>query len=364
MEPSELVSSAASGSYELMQTENDDILSEGCSEDTLNLVEDAILRTLKKHSGKTPEWHLEESKKVGGTRLRRRSINAREEEQESAVSKSSQAKSSNPEDMEMVANVLEQVRDLRRNQRQGSRKPKGASPPEVEDVPGPTRRRGREKKLSSSSEELRMTLEAATMAAKAAADAAEAAAVSVAKNTEIIEFIVNSMNTSKKQRKSNRVTASDEKAIVKSNEITHWILGFTAITTIAWRFGVVKVAKRVSSKLNDPLGYVGGLIGNNDDSSNETSVEKAAEKGNLLDRFPHIDMPEFLLKDPDHETNSKEKKDKKTKAEEKTTENNETKTEEASFFSKSAAAVDVKTKDVEKTAFSFANLFQIKSNKT
>lgn len=127
---------------------------------------------------------------------------------------------------------------------------------------------------------------------------------------------------------------------------------------------MVKVAKRVSSKFSDPLGYVGGLIGNNDDSADETSVEKAAEKGNLLDRFPHIDMPEFLLKDPDHKTNSKEKKDKKTKAEEKATENNETKTEEASFFSKSAAvAVDVKTKDVEKTAFSFANLLQIEPNK-
>ena len=62
-----------------------------CSEDTLNLVEDAILRMLKKHPGKTPERHLEESKKVGRARLTGRSMNAREEHQ-SAVSKSTQAK--------------------------------------------------------------------------------------------------------------------------------------------------------------------------------------------------------------------------------------------------------------------------------
>ena len=50
--------------------------------------------------------------------------------------------------------------------------------------------------------------------------------------------------------------------------------------------------------------------------------------------------------------------------EEKATENNETKTKETSFFSKSAAAVDVKTKEVEENAFKFANLIQIKPNKT
>ncbi|KAG0622900.1 hypothetical protein M758_3G132700 [Ceratodon purpureus] len=357
MERSELMSSAASGSYGLTQTENDDTLSEGCSENTLNLVEGAILRTLKKHSSHVPE---QESKRAGGTRLRGRFNNAADEEQESAISeRTPPAKSSNPEDMELLANLLEQVHDLRRNQRQGSRKPKETPPHEAQDILKPARRRGREKKSYSSSEELRMTLEAATMAAKAAADAAEAAAVSVARNTEAIEFIVNSMKSSKKRRKSKSVAASDEKkAIVKSNQRTHWILGFMAITTIAWRFGVAKVAKRISSKLNDPLGYVGGLIGNNEDSSNEKPVEKPAEKGNLLDKLPHIDVPEFLPNVSDHKTNGKEKKVKETK------QTKETKGKETSFFSKSAAAVDVKTKEVEKTAFSFARFLQIKPKET
>lgn len=103
------MSSAASGSYGLTQTENDDTLSEGCSGDTLNLVEDAILRTLKKHSSHTPERDLDELR-AGRTRLRGRSNNARDEEEQSAVSESAPpAKSSNPQDMKLLANLLEQV---------------------------------------------------------------------------------------------------------------------------------------------------------------------------------------------------------------------------------------------------------------
>lgn len=251
--------------------------------------------------------------------------------------------------------VVIQVHALRRSQRQGSRRHEETPPPEAQDILKPARRRGREKKSSSSNEELRMTLEAAAMAAKAAADAAEAAATSVARNTEAIEFVVNSMQSSKKRRESKSAAASDEKkAIVKSNQTTHWILGLMAISSIAWRFGVVKVAKRISSKLNDPIGYVGGLIGNNDSPTKE-DLEKPSEKGNFLDKLPHIDFPEFLPNDADHKTNDKETNAKETK---------ETKAKVTSMFSKSAAAVDVKAKEVEKTAFSFVNLLQTKSNKT
>jgi hypothetical protein len=220
-----------------------------------------------------------------------------------------------------------------------------------QEILGPVRRHGREKKPFSSSEELRMALEAATTAAKAAAEAAEAAAVSVARNAEAVEFIVNSMKSSKKRRESK--SADEQKAIVKSNQRTHWILGVMAVTTIAWRFGVVKVVKRVTSKLKDPLGYIGGLIGNEDESPNE--AQKPAEKANFLDKLPHphIDMPEFICNDSDHKTDGKETKAK------------ESKDKETSFLSKSAAAAEVKSKEVEeKSAFSFAKLLQIEPKKS
>jgi hypothetical protein len=126
-----------------------------------------------------------------------------------------------------------------------------------------------------------------------------------------------------------------------------------AVTTIAWRFGVVKVVKRVTSKLKDPLGYIGGLIGNEDESPNE--AQKPAEKANFLDKLPHphIDMPEFICNDSDHKTDGKETKAK------------ESKDKETSFLSKSAAAAEVKSKEVEeKSAFSFAKLLQIEPKKS
>lgn len=240
---------------------------------------------------------------------------------------------------------------MRRNQRQGSRRPKEALPTEVQDIHKPAkgsdRRRGKEKKSSSSStEELRMTLEAAAMAAKAAADAAEAAAVAVARNTEAIDSIVKSMKSSKKTKKAKKAIAFDE----KNAQLTHWILGFMAVTTIAWRFGVVKVVKQVTSKLNDPLGYVGKLVGGNDEPPKEKPAEKSSEKGSFFEKLSHVDLPSILPSDSDL-------KDTKSAAE-KTG-------KETSLLAKSAAAVDVKTKEAgkqaEKTAFSFGNLLQVKS---
>lgn len=117
MERSEVVSSAASVSDGATQTENDDTLSEARSseEDTLNLVEGAILRTLKRyssqqHDGSSPERHSENAKRVEGSRPRGRFNNVGDDEQHSAVSENSPpATSSNPEDTEMLANLLKQV---------------------------------------------------------------------------------------------------------------------------------------------------------------------------------------------------------------------------------------------------------------
>lgn len=393
MERSEVVSSAASGSDGLTQTENDDTLSEtGSEEDTLNLVEGAILRTLKRYSsqqkrdGGSPEGRSENAGRVEeGTRRRGRFNN---EEPHSADSVNGPAaRSSTPEDKELLANLLEQVHSLRINQRHGSRKPKETLPTEVQDVHKSTRssdrRRGKDKKSSSpSAEELRVTLEAAAMAAKAAADAAETALGSVARNAEAIDFIVKSMKSSKKRHKVKNATASEKREIVKSNRITHWILGFMAVTTIAWRLGVVKVVKEVTNKFDDPLKPIKKLVGGNDE---EEDSEESSEEDNFFEKLSHVDLPSMLHSDSG---------DKDTKAEEEPVEPKEKPAEKEnlfdklsnlqndydrkqaksvldkkgnetkSFLAKSATTVDVKTKEagkeVEKSAFSFANLFQVK----
>jgi len=114
MERNEVVSSAASGSDGVAQTESDDTLSEVCSEeDTLNLVECAILRTLRRyssqqHDGNSPERHLENAERAEEvSRPRGRFI---DEELHSADSVNAPpARSSYPEDSELLASLLEQV---------------------------------------------------------------------------------------------------------------------------------------------------------------------------------------------------------------------------------------------------------------
>lgn len=243
---------------------------------------------------------------------------------------------------------------MRRGQRQGSQRPK-ESPLSKSVQPSRSfdrrrSRRGEEKRGGTSSDELRMALEAAAVAAKAAADAAEAAALSVARNTEAINFMVKSMQSSKKQRKAKKAAASKErKEIAKSNHVTHWILGFMAVTTIAWRFGVIRVVKGLSGKLSDPVAFVGSLVGGNDDPP----VEKPVEKGNLLDRLSHVELPSILQ----NESSSPEQKDAVTACK-------ETKAAAGKkvmgVLGKSADAVEG-TKEVGKeVGFSFGNLFQAK----
>lgn len=259
MEETEILSSAASDTDGFSQTENDDSLSETCSE-TLNLVEDAILRTLREHSLQS---NSKNAKTGIETRLRGGFRSSESEENYSAVSRNvPPARSSIYEDRALLANLLEQVHGLRRNETPGSRR-SPALPIEVESVPELARggsfdrRRSRGKKPSSStSEQLKMTLDAAAIAAKAAADAAAATAVSVTKNTEAMELLVNSMKRFPQKRRKSRTNIQgnvvSQKAIDKRNRILQWTLGFMVAITVAWRFGAVKATKRVADKLNEP----------------------------------------------------------------------------------------------------------------
>lgn len=108
MDRTEFTSSAASGTAGLTQTENDDTLSEGCSEDILTLVEDVILRTLKKYSSQADS---EDAKAVVETRLRGGSLNAEGEENPSAdLGDAPPAMVTDSEDRALLTKLLEQVR--------------------------------------------------------------------------------------------------------------------------------------------------------------------------------------------------------------------------------------------------------------
>lgn len=191
----------------------------------------------------------------------------------------------------------------------------------VEDRDSRHRSVGREKKTSSRNDELRMTLEAASEAAEAAADAAQAVAILVAKNTSTIELLTQALNSSpgsnvtqsqgqesgrKLKSTVGETSGSDtedetQKAIVKQNKRTHWILGFMVVTTIAWRFGVVKMVNRVRSKLNNPMDYVGGLLGGGKDPDSDEE-EDEPEKKNILEQ---IKLPSLLAGDAADNTERK-----------------------------------------------------------
>lgn len=184
----------------------------------------------------------------------------------------------------------------------------------------------REKKTSSRNDELRMTLEAASEAAKAAADAAQAAAISVSKNTSAIEVLTRALNSSpasnatqSQGQESGRklkstvegTSGSDaedktQKAIVKQNKRTHWILGFMVVTTIAWRLGVVKTVNSVRSKLNNPMDYVGGLLGGGKVSDSDEEEEDEPHKKNILEQ---MNLPSLLAGNSGDNTESNPEKD-------------------------------------------------------
>lgn len=125
-------------------------------------------------------------------------------------------------------------------------------------------------------EDLRKTVEAATQAAKSAAEAASAAAASVSRNSDVVEKLLLTLIPSnaiqEKQGSSGNDFTEDEessdsedvkttaKKIVAQNRITHVVLGLILVSSFVWRYIVVKVAKRVKSKVTDPWGYVGGML--------------------------------------------------------------------------------------------------------
>lgn len=55
------------------------------------------------------------------------------------------------------------------------------------------------------------------------------------------------------------------------------------VIIVVWRFGVVKVMKRVVDKFNELIGYVGGLLGSGDELFKEEEKEKFVE--DLFEKF-------------------------------------------------------------------------------
>jgi hypothetical protein len=73
------------------------------------------------------------------------------------------------------------------------------------------------------------------------------------------------------------------------------------VTTIAWRFGVVKMVNRVRSKLNNPMDYVGGLLGGGKDPDSDEEEDEPAKK-NILEQ---IKLPSLLAGDAADNTERK-----------------------------------------------------------
>jgi hypothetical protein len=198
------------------------------------------------------------------------------------------------------------LREQKQQHRQRARTPRssgqdGRSSWDIIKRPG-----GKEKRVRT--EDLRKTVEAATQAAKSAAEAAKAAAASVTRNSDVVEKLLltlvpssNAIPMEKKGSSGNDFMEDEEssdsedvkttaKKIVAQNRITHVVLGLMLVSSFVWRYVVVKVVKRVKSKVTDPWGYVGGML---TDGFKSPGKEKDVPADDTS-QGPHFKIPPLL----------------------------------------------------------------------
>lgn len=209
-----------------------------------------------------------------------------------------------------VQTLRDQKYQHRQNRRAARSSSRGRS---VWDI---TKRGSKEKKINK--DEMKKAVEVATLAAKSAAEAAKSASALVTKNSEAVNKLLTSAMPKlrkKKQKKrkgdpdhssssdsdhsSDSNSAKDiAKKIVKQNRFTHVVLGVMLVSSFVWRFIVVKVAKRVKSKVSDPWGYVGGILTDNFKGPEKEKAEAISEEtssGPLS--LPQLSLPPILQRE-------------------------------------------------------------------
>ncbi|EFJ21396.1 hypothetical protein SELMODRAFT_443540 [Selaginella moellendorffii] len=183
----------------------------------------------------------------------------------------------------------------------------------IEEVHAARARSRKESKASSDASE-----NAAVKAAVAAANAAQAAADSVAKNSRMIELLLDTVRVSRRdhRRGAAAVDSTDDddeslpergdenekeekkllrivRNLQRQNVITHFILGFMVITTAIWRVKEITWILRVRKMLANPLETVGGIFGGDHHQEHHRKHKEEIEKPLQL---PHLELPTLFHK--------------------------------------------------------------------
>lgn len=299
---SDLDRSAGSG---FTETETDGVrIVEKCNKEDLDLVEGALLHML---GGKVKPRESNDGKP------------SRADQQPLVLLEDQDIPHAEME-MVLLAKLLDQVHSLRMDKK--LRKGRSGEIQTGATIQGGSRDRKPVKN------ELSKMVEAATQAALSAADAAKAAAASVAKNSEAIELLLQKLSPSLsssitenlqykglpgRQRNKHNVNKDDdknnvdeeegssEKKIVKQNRTTHWILGFMLVVTLVWRYGLVKVGRRFTDTVRNPLGSLGEMVSDGFSSGKDNEEDESNDeilKGNML---PQLKLPSVFQDNTDEE---------------------------------------------------------------
>jgi hypothetical protein len=124
--------------------------------------------------------------------------------------------------------------------------------------------------------DIRRVVQAAAETALAAAKTAETVVSSLNRNSQAMEALCKALTSNgslplqvgeiTRGEEDGESTDSDErllaielqqteiaKSLVRQNRVTHWVLGFIVVSSLVWRYGVVKVFKKVNNTIQNPF---------------------------------------------------------------------------------------------------------------
>ncbi|CAM6110315.1 unnamed protein product [Calypogeia fissa] len=123
------------------------------------------------------------------------------------------------------------------------------------------------------SADIRQVVQAAAQTALAAARTAETVVSSLNRNSEAMEKLCKVLTGSNSLQAPNAGAGEEQvideeegkileielqqteiaKSLIRQNRLTHWVLGFIVVSSLVWRYGVVKFVKKVNNTIQNPF---------------------------------------------------------------------------------------------------------------
>lgn len=189
------------------------------------------------------------------------------EEGKMEASKAVEHNSNDLQDLQDVARLLKKVQAVKARNKETPLKPVSSSP---------DRSVGQGPPAGESFEpaDIRQVVQAAAQTALAAAKTAETVVSSLNRNSRAMEELCKALtNSNSLPTPSDEIVDQDEedenetsrmmsielqqteiaKSLIRQNRMTHWVLGFIVVSSLVWRYGVVKFVKKVNNTIQNPF---------------------------------------------------------------------------------------------------------------